>query len=73
MTPLSFDELMRMEGEPVWLIVPDLDLSEWAQVNLSASKERVWFWLFGNETPIRPGLSTYGKTWSCYRNKPERI
>lgn len=71
--PLTLEELLQMEGEPVWLNRFDPSFTGWAEVNISISKENIWFWRFGNEAAILTKLSDYGKTWLAYRHKPKEV
>jgi uncharacterized protein (AIM24 family) len=72
--PLTIEELLQMEGEQVWLNrSAPLAFTGWAEVNISISKENIWFWRFGNEAAILTKLSDYGKTWLAYRHKPKEV
>ena len=70
--PLTLDELLKMDGEPVWikrlkgLSVCDTD---WAVVDVCPNKIRVWW--FGSEVEDEPSEKDYGETWLAYRRPPE--
>ena len=75
--PLSFEELLQMDGELVWLKIIDAnDLtvpnrSAWAEICIPEWKQAVWLWLFGNECELEPNPKNYSKTWVCYYHKPK--
>ena len=61
--PLTIDQLLEMDGEPVWIC--DLDGRDgiWALVNLEYALCRT----------AKGGIAifdTYGKTWLAYRRRP---
>ena len=70
--PLTLDELLKMDGQPVWikrlkgLSVCDTD---WAVVDVCPNKIRVWW--FGSEVEDEPSEKDYGETWLAYRRPPE--
>ena len=70
--PLTLDELMKMDGQPVWIkrlkgsSVCDTD---WAVVEVCPNKIRVWW--FGSEVEDEPSEKDYGETWLAYRRPPE--
>lgn len=77
--PLTYDELLQMNDEVVWLEVLDESDREnpcesaWSQVWVAnwMPPPVVYFWRFGNECEIDPNPNNYGKTWVCYRHKPK--
>jgi hypothetical protein len=77
--PLTFEELSRMHGDPVWFEVIDSsdrllpNESLWAEVYKPEWEDRVLFWLFGNECEITPKMENYGKTWLACRHKPKEV
>ena len=74
--PLTYEELLQLDGEMVWLEVIDSrdecvpDKSQWVQVCIPEWKQWVWYWLFGNESELDPEPNNYGKTHIAYRHKP---
>lgn len=71
--PLTLEELRRMDGEWVWAISSDLDLtvSGWAYI-VASQAHTLWEYkpdrLLGN---VQLDFEDYGKTWLAYRSKPE--
>lgn len=62
--PLTPDQLLEMDGEPVWICDPDGSDGILALVDLEYELCRT----------AKGGLAifdTYGKTWLAYRRKPE--
>ena len=63
-----------MEGEWVWVISsdPDLTVSGWAYIAASQA-HTLWEYkpdrLLGN---VKLDFEDYGKTWLAYRSKPKR-
>lgn len=77
--PLTYNELLQMDGELVWFEAIDIsdysiqNESSWAEVCIPTWKQEVWFWRFGNECEMEPTPKNYGKTWIAYRHKPKEV
>ena len=71
---LTLGELRGMDGEWVWVISsdPDLTVSGWAYIAASQA-HTLWEYkpdrLLGN---VKLDFEDYGKTWLAYRSKPKR-
>lgn len=61
--PLTLDELLEMDGEPVYIV--DGDLAWWDIVSHSTK-----YFLMLVRDEAMPFIR-YGKTWLAYRQKPE--
>lgn len=72
--PLTLEDLRGMDGEWVWVISsdPDLTVSGWAYIAASQA-HTLWEYkpdrLLGN---VKLDFEDYGKTWLAYRSKPKR-
>ena len=70
---LTLEELRGMDGEWVWVISsdPDLTVSGWAYIAASQA-HTLWEYkpdrLLGN---VQLDFEDYGKTWLAYRSKPK--
>lgn len=63
--PLTLDELRKMDGEPVWVVWPDLRIhSQWFIVG-----SVFWIEMFVEDDGTL--LSGYGNRWLAYRQMPE--
>lgn len=66
--PLTLDELREMDGEPVWIPIPDgSGYGDWAIVDIGAQTEL----LKAVDLDVAHEECNYGKTWLAYRRKPE--
>lgn len=65
--PLTLEELRQMEGEPVFLVIENLDVQRWAILDFSGD-ERTSF-----QNGLRFLNEVYGMTWICYRHKPKEV
>lgn len=62
--PLTLEEIMKMDGEPVWVVWPDLRIhSQWFIVG-----SVFWIEMFVEDDGTL--LSGYGNRWIAYRQKP---
>ena len=71
--PLTLDEILKMDGEPVWIKrLKGLSVCDtgWAVVDVCPNQIRVWW--FGSEVEDEPSEKDYGETWLAYRRPPER-
>ena len=66
-TPLTPDELRKMDGEPVWVEFQDGSGGCWGLVHIAVFTHIV----FANGLFCTVGKPYYGKTWLAYRQKPE--
>ena len=66
-TPLTPDELRKMDGEPVWVEFQDGSGGCWGLVHITVFTHIV----FANGHFCTVGKPYYGKTWLAYRQKPE--
>lgn len=72
--PLTLEDLRGMDGEWVWAISsdPDLTVSAWAYI-VASQAHTLWEYkpdrLLGN---VQLDFENYGKTWIAYRSKPKR-
>lgn len=66
--PLTLDDLRRMDGEPVWVVVLDFS-AEWRILECvdTRSQEKTVLFRDGSHEP----LTEYGKEWLAYRHKPK--
>lgn len=66
--PLTMDDLRRMDGEPVWVVVLDFS-AEWRILECvdTRSQEKTVLFRDGSHEP----LTEYGKEWLAYRHKLE--
>lgn len=62
--PLTLEELQEMDGEPVWVCLPNGSCGGW-MINY-----RGWC---TNRFTSTEMYGTYGKTWLAYRRKPEVV
>ena len=70
--PLTLDELLTMDGEPVWIKrLKRLSVCNtgWAVVDVCPNQIRVWW--FGSEVEDEPSEKDYGETWLAYRRPSE--
>ncbi|MDD3230827.1 MAG: hypothetical protein PHE09_16665 [Oscillospiraceae bacterium] len=66
--PLTVDELRKMDGEPVWIPIPDgSGYGDWAIVDIGAQTEL----LKAVGLDAAHEECNYGKTWLAYRRPPE--
>ena len=65
--PLAPDELLKMDGEPVWVEFQDGSGGCWGLVHITVFTHIV----FANGHFCTVGKPYYGKTWLAYRRKPE--
>lgn len=71
--PLTLEDLRGMDGEWVWAISsdPDLTVSAWAYI-VASQAHTLWEYkpdrLLGN---VQLDFENYGKTWLAYRSKPK--
>lgn len=63
--PLTVEELRQHEGLPVFLVIENVDVKNWAIIDF-AGDERTRF-----QNGFRLSNEVYGKTWTAYRNKPK--
>lgn len=74
--PLTLDELLTMDGEPVWIKrLEGLSVCDtgWALVEIPPKpNDRLYVWWPGCEVEDTPSKKGYGKTWLAYRRPPER-
>ena len=71
--PLTLEDLRGMDGEWVWAISsdPDLTVSAWAYIVASQAHTLCEYKpdrLLGN---VQLDFENYGKTWLAYRSKPK--
>ena len=66
-TPLTLDELLQMDGEPVWVEFQDGSGGCWGLVHITMFNHVV----LANGLYCTVGKPYYGKTWLAYRKKPE--
>lgn len=76
--PLTFEELLQMDGEPVWLhTITDPRPYRCGLIFVQVAEIRTAmycaFWAFGNECEIDRSPDEYGKTWIAYRHKPKEV
>lgn len=65
--PLTLDELLKMDGEPVWVVWPDGRIkSQWFIISST-------FWIEMFQEWDGTLSKDYGKTWLAYRQKPEEV
>lgn len=75
--PLTLDELIRMDGEPVWVMVVDHkvfadkddDFDGWGMCRKSWA--RLWDKERADLIHVDYDFEDYGKKWLAYRTKPE--
>ena len=65
--PLTPDELLKMDGEPVWVEFQDGSGGCWGLVHITTFN----YIVFANGLFCTVGNHYYGKTWLAYRQKPE--
>ena len=65
--PLAPDELLKMDGEPVWVEFQDGSGGCWGLVHITTFN----YIVFANGLFCTIGNPYYGKTWLAYRQKPE--
>ena len=65
--PLTPDELLKMDGEPVWVEFQDGSGGCWGLVHITTFN----YIIFANGLFCTVGNPYYGKTWLAYRQKPE--
>lgn len=71
--PLTLEDLRGMDGEWVWAISsdPDLTVSAWTYI-VASQAHTLWEYkpdrLLGN---VQLDFENYGKTWLAYRSKPK--
>ena len=65
--PLAPDELLKMDGEPVWVEFQDGSGGCWGLVHITTFN----YIVFANGLFCTVGNPYYGKTWMAYRQKPE--
>lgn len=70
--PLTLDELREMDGEPVWVEVPDgyKHYNGWALVDVTWKKNNV-IYLVRAHGPVNPCEAVLKNGWKIYRRKPE--
>lgn len=61
-SPLTMDELREMDGEPVWVCLPNGSYGGW-MINYQG-------WCM-NRFASTEMYGTYGKSWLAYRRRPE--
>ena len=66
-TPLTLDELRKMDGEPVWVEFQDGSDGCWGLVHITVFNHVV----LANGLYCTVDKPYYGKTWLAYRQKPE--
>lgn len=79
--PLTFDELMNMKGEPVWLY--DYGIYHWALVSgemdyigLNGEKYKAVNFVFESDSSYPMAtlpLDTMGELWVAYKYKPMKV
>ena len=71
-TPLTLDELLQMDGEPVWVEFQDGSGGCWGLVHITMFNHVVFTHVvFTNGLYCTVGKPYFGKTWLTYRQKPE--
>lgn len=65
--PLTTEQLLSMNGEPVWVEFEDGSGGLWGIVHLTIFNQIV----FPNGLHCTIGERFYGKTYKAYKNKPE--
>jgi len=66
--PLTWEELMTMEGKPVWIDINGYgDWNIIINVNSESITTAPWSWLFKDDVDI----GVYGKDWNAYRKELE--
>ena len=77
-TPLTLDELRKMDGEPVWVSVSnnwrESGVSEgWCIIRFHSEDDRVRVYVYDTRHGARFfAQQDYGESWIAYRQKPER-
>lgn len=65
--PLTLDELRKMEGEPVWVVLGECGCLKIVDIIYMAGNKEII--LFNDKSSYM--LAYYGKTWLAYRHKPK--
>lgn len=69
-SPLTLNELRKMDGDPVWLKSIIGGYSEWGIIRIMECFGKIFFSVGGSEHGSGDA-DNYGKTWLAYRRKPE--
>ena len=69
--PLTLEELLRMDGEPIWgeSLISGKP-GEWSILRV-VEMSKIWFIACAGATQGFVDKDTYGKTWLAYRSKPK--
>lgn len=68
--PLTLDELLKMDGEPVWCVSMINGKSEWGILRI-VEMQKTWFIAMAGTSSGYGDKDSYGNTWLAYRRKPE--
>ena len=71
-TPLTLDELRKMDGEPVWVVCLTPEIYDEPPIRWRILEKSIigTFGVWGNKDSCLTERD-YGKTWIAYRHKPE--
>lgn len=67
--PLALDELKQMDGEPVWVVIPENCVSEWCIAKFDVLMGRIRFWCVGGGWYDSKNC---GESLFVFRRRPEK-
>lgn len=72
-TPLTLEQLINMNDEPVWLKSLDSDNAEWAILRVVLEPTAIWYFVHSGSKHVYGNVEEYGKTWLAYAYPPAHI
>jgi len=68
--PLTIDELRKMKGQPVWIVLLNIAKQSRYEIVTEVHEDGIWM-VCADDDNDYAAFGLYGKTWLAYRCKPE--
>jgi hypothetical protein len=68
--PLTIDELRKMKGQPVWIVLLNIAKQSRYEIVTEVHEDGIWM-VCADDDNDYAAFGLYGKTWLAYAHKPE--
>ena len=68
--PLTLEELRKMGGEPVWIVLLNIAKQPRCEIVTEVHEDGIWM-VCADDDNDYAAFGLYGKTWLAYARKPE--
>jgi len=68
--PLTIDELRKMKGQPVWIVLLNIAKQSRYEIVTEVHEDGIWM-VCADDDNDYAAFGLYGKTWLAYRRPPE--